>query len=683
MRTDNHTPEQFKRKAILAVLAIIAFIISYLVLFLIASFICFQVFSAAYTLVINQFSIMTLILGVGMVIGSSVLLIYLFKFVFQVQKNDLNHLVEIYAKDQKQLFQLIHEIADKAGSSYPKRVFLTSDVNALVFYNSSFWSMFLPIRKNLIIGMGLLNSLDVEEFKAVLAHEFGHFSQDSMKIGSYAFNMNKIIHNLLYENASFDEVLNNISRSSWVFYIFIWIALRIMWLFRWILQQVYSLVHLSYMGLSREMEFHADEIAAKTVGAKPLQDALLRLDLAAQSFISVTQYYERYSQLGIRSKNIFPKQTLVMNQMAQQLKIPMEGTLPNVQRSHLALFNHSKIDIENKYASHPETIERLERLDQFQEYLSHPNLQAASSLINNKEALQEKLTKILFQNLPQTKKQNLESFEGFKKKYLKQIKDMKLPEIYNEYYDQHSPDGVQLSTNLQGEQPILTREQLFAPSKIKQLQEHIILENDIGYLKLVENGQIPVDTFQYNHKKYTKRNLKSLIKALETDLKNLKHAIAQNDQDIYNFYQYKFVQAKDKNKLLTLNEMYADLMDSQKRFDNSLKFIQSAQEELSFIEEVLPFESIKEKLSTFNIKEQELKERIQNLMNNKMLQSYFSEHLNFIFDQFLNTEMKYFESEQYQPEAIYLLQQCMDGYLEMQSTLIFAYKKRLLEFQIQ
>jgi len=33
------------------------------------------------------------------------------------------------------------------------------------FYNSSFWSMFLPVRKNLEIGLGLVNSINISEFK--------------------------------------------------------------------------------------------------------------------------------------------------------------------------------------------------------------------------------------------------------------------------------------------------------------------------------------------------------------------------------------------------------------------------------------------------------------------------------------------------------------------------------------
>ena len=69
----------------------------------------------------------------------------------------------------------------------PHRVFLTPDVNAAVFYRESLLSLLLPTSKNLVIGLGLVNQLNLSEFKAVLAHEFGHFSQNSMKLGRRSY----------------------------------------------------------------------------------------------------------------------------------------------------------------------------------------------------------------------------------------------------------------------------------------------------------------------------------------------------------------------------------------------------------------------------------------------------------------------------------------------------------------
>ena len=79
----------------------------------------------------------------------------------------------------------------------PYRVFVNHEVNACVFFNQSFWSLIIPARKNLLIGLGLVNRLNLTEFKAVLAHEFGHFSQNSMRLGTYVYTANTTIGKLV------------------------------------------------------------------------------------------------------------------------------------------------------------------------------------------------------------------------------------------------------------------------------------------------------------------------------------------------------------------------------------------------------------------------------------------------------------------------------------------------------
>src|SRR5690606_19974293 len=116
--------------------------------------------------------------------------------------------VEITDQDQPELFAFIRQVAADTQAPFPKKIFISSDVNASVSYDSSFWSMFFPVRKNLTIGLGLVNSLNLSEFKAVMAHEFGHFSQRSMKLGSYVYNVNRILHNMLYDNSGFSRLLS-------------------------------------------------------------------------------------------------------------------------------------------------------------------------------------------------------------------------------------------------------------------------------------------------------------------------------------------------------------------------------------------------------------------------------------------------------------------------------------------
>lgn len=74
-------------------------------------------------------------------------LFFLIKFVFASNKIDTSHLTEITQEEEPALFATIYYVARTVETNLPKRVFLSSDVNAAVFYNSNFWSMFLPVPK--------------------------------------------------------------------------------------------------------------------------------------------------------------------------------------------------------------------------------------------------------------------------------------------------------------------------------------------------------------------------------------------------------------------------------------------------------------------------------------------------------------------------------------------------------
>ena len=154
---------------------------------------------------VNRF---TVIIGVGLLALSVMFMAFLIKFIFVKHRNESDQRVEVTAQDHPLLFAFIDRLTTEVGSPKPYKVFLSPSVNASVFYNSSFWSLFLPVQKNLEIGLGLVNSLNLSEFKAVMAHEFGHFSQRSMKLGSYVYVVNRVIYNLVYDRDGWDRLLD-------------------------------------------------------------------------------------------------------------------------------------------------------------------------------------------------------------------------------------------------------------------------------------------------------------------------------------------------------------------------------------------------------------------------------------------------------------------------------------------
>src|SRR5690606_25398918 len=143
------------------------------------------------------------------------------------------------------------------------------------------------------------------------------------------------------------------ANASGYFSIFVIIAVKIIEVIKWVLKQMYRLVNKSYLGLSREMEFHADEIAANVTGYEPLKSSLLRLSLADHSFSSVLSFYERKIAMNQKSENIFRDHLFVTNFLAQDNNIEIKDNLPQISESELNKFNKSKLVVKDQWASHP------------------------------------------------------------------------------------------------------------------------------------------------------------------------------------------------------------------------------------------------------------------------------------------------------------------------------------------
>ena len=117
------------------------------------------------------------------------------------------------------------------------------------------------------------------------------------------------------------------------------------------------------MGLSREMEFHADEIASNITGFEPLKSSLLRMTLADHSFNAALSFYEERIADNFKSENLYLEQSFIMNFLAEDSNIPIVNNLPQVSAEALNKFNKSKLVIKDQWTSHPSTEERIERLE--------------------------------------------------------------------------------------------------------------------------------------------------------------------------------------------------------------------------------------------------------------------------------------------------------------------------------
>ena len=388
---------EFKIQATKSILAIIFFIVTYLIILIMAFLLTGLCVVGGLALFATKPMFVTLAFGLGLASFGILILIFLLKFIFKSHKTDRSHLLEVTENQEPELFGLIREIAKEVGTSFPKKVYISSEVNASVFYDSSFWSMFLPVKKNLLIGLGLVNTITKEELKAILSHEFGHFSQKTMKVGSYVYNVNQVIFNMLFDNESYEELVRKWANMSGYFSLFVVLAGKINKGIQWILKKTYIVVNKNYLGLSREMEFHADEIAASVTGYEPLKKSLLRMSLADTSLNDVLNFYNNKISENIKSINVYQDQSAVLNFIADINDLTLTNQLPDIKLEEQNKYNKSRLVIKDQWSSHPTTEERINRLIKTGFSTTNTSDSLANSIFTDITKLQKQISDKLFE----------------------------------------------------------------------------------------------------------------------------------------------------------------------------------------------------------------------------------------------------------------------------------------------
>ncbi len=160
-----------KRQAALAALGLIGFVVVY---FALTGWFAWS----AYRLIELATSEHNIFLWV-LALSSGFLSIFMIKALLFVKKGSTAEEYELNPQTEPQLIAFLNRLADETGAPRPHRVFLSPRVNACVFYDLSLLNFIFPSKKNLEIGLPLVNALTLSELKAVLAHEFRYFAQRS------------------------------------------------------------------------------------------------------------------------------------------------------------------------------------------------------------------------------------------------------------------------------------------------------------------------------------------------------------------------------------------------------------------------------------------------------------------------------------------------------------------------
>lgn len=162
--------------------------------------------------------------------------------------------------DAPALFDLVEDVRRRTAAPQVATVLITPDFNAAVVQHPRLGVFGWP-RNYLLLGLPLMQGLSVEEFRSVVAHEFGHLSGQHGKFGAWIYRLRAGWARLTY---ALDE------SDHWGKFLFVPF-------FKW-----YSPTFSAYSFVqARRQEYEADRLAAAESGADVAAAALVRVELQA------------------------------------------------------------------------------------------------------------------------------------------------------------------------------------------------------------------------------------------------------------------------------------------------------------------------------------------------------------------------------------------------------------------
>ncbi len=445
------------------------------------------------------------------------------KSLFVFSRSERPDRLEIFQSDAPKLFTLIEEISQSVGEKMPKHVYISPEVNACVFYNNPSLSLFFPGRKNLEIGLGLLFGLNKQEFKAVIAHEYGHFGQKSMYVGQVVSTCYNIISNLV-----------NSEQASIV---------------RPILKKTFVYVQRGYMTLSRSMEYEADGKSVVVAGAEAAVSALCKIEIISERFNA----YNTFVQNIYESKKILPstywngyKQFLTLTDNLDGIFI--DETVTATER--LSKVPRSRVRLKNPWISHPLLEQRIDNIRLLKYDHVNQNHENIQDLVTSKiyvESSRKLFTDIGFDSgvvCTDSEYRDLLAVELDENSFPIKVRVFFNRNLCEFEVKSHHEDEV--SKNL---------EDVFSETKAHIVETFTTAISDYQTMVMFKNKQTTEKQIQYDGVVYSRKNV-----PVETQLeivKSLESRVLPIDRDVYLLALSK---AQDKKLIM---KAYDDIFYSQ------------------------------------------------------------------------------------------------------------------------
>lgn len=673
--------KEYKKEAIRVTASILFFALVYLLLVILSTALAATVSYFGVMLIIFRPSFITLMIGIGMIGLGIMVMFFLFKFIFSIKKVDRSGLCEIHKKDYPELFSFVKQLATETKAPMPKRIYLTPEVNASVFYDSNLLSMFFPARKNLMIGLGFVNSVNMSEFKAVLAHEFGHFSQDSMRLGSYVYNVNKIIYNVLYDNEGYASTIDSWASASSYFSLFAALTVKIVQSIQWILQKVYTLVNITNLSLSRQMEHHADAVSAFVSGPGHIIMALKRLELSDLAYNILLSNYDRWISENLKPDNIFTQHREVLMHISAENNFETENGLPVIDSRKIQNIRQSRIVVKDQWSTHPAISDR----ENFVRLLNIENTNTLNEspwcLFNDPEQIQRSISELLFTKVKFPGATKILSFDLFKEKYHLEFRIDAFNKEYNGFYDNRRIKPIEINQLMEETEVTVTVfNEFFSVENTSIPRDLDILKSELETLKSLRSSQNKKVSFIFDGRKCTKSDIPDLIELVENETAALQSRIDDLDKQIIK----ATINKAEKSDKEAITELYANFFSVAGETDSCIENYTRLSKLLSPIyESKIHPDDARHIIKDVKSVEKQTLHHINSILDEAREQKYLDEEQFKKMDLYLKKDRDYFDGTRFNNVELDIFCEAMNLFMGLMHEREFRAKKKMLKKQFE
>ena len=292
-----------------------------------------------------------LVLLFAVIVAATAALVAVLRPIFKIFAPSKRRGTEVHRADHPELFALIDGVVKDVDCPQPMHVYVNNECNASVGFRSIFGYLKKKGRQNLNIGLPLLYAMNRTEMKAILAHEFGHFTQKSVQMNQVANLSEFICGSILYSQ----DALENADSDSYTRY-----ARGYVRFIGKVMMKQYDKVAPLNGILSRAQEFDADHYAQRVAGTEGSVSALSKMSHIATRWSNYCQILSGYEQEEKRAPESVLDSLWAFTRVSENLG--MDKLAPEVRFTEPIDEFPSRIGEATDTDTHPSTAERVATL---------------------------------------------------------------------------------------------------------------------------------------------------------------------------------------------------------------------------------------------------------------------------------------------------------------------------------